>query len=318
MDDYYKHRYYKYKSKYLNIKNRDSSSHGGKKTSKKNNLVTIQNTYSLTTNAYSDHDVIILGKIRKIKNFKKVGKMRVTADLVVGDTDYTVVDNMKKGIYNVYLVDDNLVVVHESHKPELSVEELEQIVFKYSGVGVGVDSGSFGFYDSGALSEIITSNDIPNIFFNENKLDKILKNNFYGVTISDLLEARGETYYPERLVKLTSKAKDKILNKYTDNVGFIAQTITGDGGFDCYINNNDIAILIGGITQEILVIGLEAYEKLMARKIVDIKILNDSEEKKSANILQVEIFYNDDSTKKVNYSREALNELLKSLNKKEI
>jgi len=249
MDNYYEQKYYKYKNKYLRYKNFNKTLDGSTidhTVPKKEKCIKIMSAYSFTVNSLDEHNDIVLGKIEK---FRKISTIKINQDLAVGDFDYEIIKNMKKGMYNIYLADDNLVAVHESRKPELTVEELKRIVFKYSGAGVGVDSGRFGFYDSEPLKYIVIGDKLPYLFFDDNKLKKYLADNFYVVTINDLLEATKDMR-EEDLVK--NIPKKELLDKYTDNVGFIADTGTGDGGFDCYINNNDIAILIGGITQDIL------------------------------------------------------------------
>jgi len=226
MTSKYKHKYLKYKAKYLQFK-------GGKIADEKV-ISFIPSTYHLTLNGLlnADQDKKDI-QLDKTKNILFLCELNVIKCLVIGDTDYSILPNMKTGIYKVYLADDNLVVVHESKSFDLDI--FRSLIFKSSG-GVGVDSGTFGFFDGGIFSEIADKkpikkkfdNDIPYAEFDIKKLEKY---KYLSMTANQYTDDK------------------EIIKKYLGIVGVITSTISGDGGFDCYISDDNVAILIGAITQ---------------------------------------------------------------------
>lgn len=146
----YYDKYIKYKSKYLALKNQQA---GGKSKCSKGAICS------------GEQLMEFMGKMKMAnvpaaiklfpKKFNKIGSFNVKDKVVIGDTDYTVIPGLKPGLYNAYAVDDNLVI---SKKP-LAKSNFKNMVFSISGKSVGVDSGTFGFYDS----KIVNKNNDINI-----------------------------------------------------------------------------------------------------------------------------------------------------------
>jgi hypothetical protein len=51
-----------------------------------------------------------------VKTVQKLGSFEVKTNLVIGDTDYSKIKQLKPGKYNAYKIDDNLVIMHSDVK----------------------------------------------------------------------------------------------------------------------------------------------------------------------------------------------------------
>lgn len=107
----YGHKYIKYKTKY--------------------NCLKKTNNYA----SYSD-----------VKDVKYIGSFTVTGTIIAGET-WTIVLDMLPGLYSAYISNHDLIIVHESNKNVINKEYLKDKIFEVVG-DVGVDYGTFGFYDS--------------------------------------------------------------------------------------------------------------------------------------------------------------------------
>ena len=172
-------------------------------------------------------------QLNKPSVWKNIGSFEVTDQLVVGEGYYSTIGGMKKGKYNAYQVDDNLLIVHDSKK--ISKNDINKITF-YSSNEVMVDGGKFGFFDLGIIKKINSKKNqgnIPFISINDKDWDGIM------VTVNDIYA-------------FTTREKNNIKKKFDGKLcfGVIKGTGTGDGIFSCYHSGDDMAILIGGETEE--------------------------------------------------------------------
>ncbi len=173
-------------------------------------------------------------ELKNIETIKKICSFIVGYDGVgIGDTDYGVID-LRPGLYDAYRIDDNLMIINNDLNIDPKPEDVKKWQWTYTYEGVGVDSGTFGFYDVCTLIKLnkLLNNDddeqLPSFEFTKKDYE------------SDYIIIDGS--YVENL---SNNEKKKI-----GNFGVIADTITGDGGFECYAINNDRAILFGGLTAE--------------------------------------------------------------------
>ncbi len=120
----YEQKYHKYKAKYLALTNPMKGGSG------KIETITIPNP----------------------KKLNKIGSFEVKDKLVIGEFDYEELKNMKKGIYNAYNVNGNLLVCHNSKN--ISTSNINKIKFTNNDNGVGVDGGTFGFFDLSTVNKI--------------------------------------------------------------------------------------------------------------------------------------------------------------------
>lgn len=169
-------------------------------------------------------------KLKNIGTITPIGTFQVKGPIVVGDTDYQEVkvkgNGMKKGLYAAYKVGDNLVISHE--KSNIDLKKLSSYNWSHSGAGVGVDGGTFGFFDKSIVDKI-------------NKLTGRNGNNLPPIEYPS---------YDYFIVNTNLSDINKPLPKSLQNIdyGVISGTGTGDGVFECYTLGNDNAVLIGGYT----------------------------------------------------------------------
>lgn len=161
-----------------------------------------------------------------VSKLDKIGTFDVSKHLIVGDTDYQKVPDMKKGTYHAYFSGDNLIVSHES--VILTKQKLKNMEFKYSGVGIGVDSGTFGFY---------SLNEIKKLDIKGNNLPIIEGYNFKKKAMIVNLENIDKDFIKKGSMKRINGKKA---------IGVTMETGVGDGVFDCFIYKDTIAVLIGG------------------------------------------------------------------------
>ncbi|AYV75251.1 MAG: hypothetical protein Terrestrivirus1_125 [Terrestrivirus sp.] len=148
--------------------------------------------------------------------------------------------NLKKGVYDAYQVDDNLLIV--SDKSEKVNKSVVNWKWKYSGITVGVDTGTFGFFSKTLVEEIneIIPPAIKTKKFKSLPYIDFPKENYFFVNTNML-------YNPRSRVPVEKMLPNDLVGV---NYGVIGSTNVGDGGFDCYVIGRDKAILIGGITAE--------------------------------------------------------------------
>jgi hypothetical protein len=163
-------------------------------------------------------------KLSDIKVIQKIGSFMVDDVVVIGDTDYAEIP-LTNGMYNAYRVDDNLLIA----KQDIEInKQITKWTWKYSGEGVGVDSGQFGFYNKKIIDEI---------------------NRKSGAKINDMPMFNNDKDYA--IIKESNIDKsERVASRTNRKIGVIGTTVTGDGFFDCYIIDHDGAILLGGLTSQ--------------------------------------------------------------------
>lgn len=206
--------------------------------------VNILTTYMLTLGSGMNFNDIKLGDlVENIDKITKLGSFTVKDKVVIGDTDYDTI-NLKPGSYTAYTLVDSLMIIHDDLKIVPKVSDVKNWTWHHSKTGVGVDSGQFGFYDLAAIEFINkksksdnygSSNNLPYIDC-KNKNQCVDASIVDGSCISDFLDKK--------------KIDDEV--KALKPFGVISSTITGDGGFECFVIDNMRAILLGGRANEAL------------------------------------------------------------------
>ena len=201
-------------------------------------------TYMLTRGMFSSFDDVklsdLVGSIGKIT---KIGSFEVKDKVVIGDTDYNPID-LAPGTYKAYFLADSLMIIHDKLKIVPKASDVKDWKWTHSGSGVGVDGGVYGFYDLHAIDFINKKmndknyNNLP--FIN---CDKMFKGDKVDAFIVD-----------GSCVEELGSKKKKIDKEITDlkPFGVIATTVTGDGGFECFVIDNMRAILFGGEANNVL------------------------------------------------------------------
>jgi len=153
-----------------------------------------------------------------IRTVKHIGKMNFNK-VLIGDILWNPL-NLRSGNYDVYLVDNSPMIVHES-VGKINRKKLQEHKFNDYNYGVGVDRGIFGFWDSKFIGELgLKKNVLPEINWKRNGLIK--KNQFF-LTPNDIVGA--------------SPSNEKI--------AFMSSTGVGDGFFACMVSGREMAILCG-------------------------------------------------------------------------
>ncbi|AYV75199.1 MAG: hypothetical protein Terrestrivirus1_73 [Terrestrivirus sp.] len=184
-------------------------------------------------------------KFNDIKEFKKIGKIDIGDKLAYGEIDYSSID-VKKGSYDIYKINDNLILSLSSNT--LTKDLLKDIQFTNTSEGVGVDGGTFGFFDEKSLDLIDSKGNVPifeeKIYLEEIKTPKdIIEKKWYDLTynIGFLVKYK----YIEDLKKIQNNIDE---NKI---IGVMMNTGTGDGFFPLYENKEkNIYMLMGGFTYD--------------------------------------------------------------------
>lgn len=181
----------------------------------------INTAYQLTLGAFTTHEPM---NLKSADSIETIGRFNVECRVVIGDTDYAEL-NLRNGSYTAYRVNGcHLMIIND----DLNITPDKSIVdwkWTHSGEGVGVDTGRFGFYDQTAVSKINEEMGEPH------------SNNLPSVSgCADEMIVRGKS-----IDNIPKKLADEL-----DAFGVIAGTVTGDGGFECYVIGDDRAILIGG------------------------------------------------------------------------
>lgn len=184
-------------------------------------------------------------KFNDIKEFKKIGTINIDDELAYGEVDYSSI-NVKKGLYNIYKINDCLVLSLSSNT--LTKDLLKTVEFTDTSDGVGVDGGTFGFFDKKSLDLIDAKGNVPifeaKIYLEEIKTPKnIIEKKWYDLT-----------YDVGFLVKYKYiEDFKKIQNNIDENkiIGVMMNTGTGDGYFPLYENKEkNIYMLMGGFTYD--------------------------------------------------------------------
>jgi len=188
-------------------------------------------------------------KFNDIKEFKKIGTIDINDKLAYGEVDYSSID-AKKGSYDIYRVNDSLVLSLSSNA--LTKDLLKGIEFIDTSDGVGVDGGTFGFFDEKSLDLIDSKGNVPifepKIYLEEIKTPKnIIEKKWYDLTydVGFLVKFK----YIEDFKKSQNNNKTNIdENKI---IGVMMNTGTGDGYFPLYENKEkNIYMLMGGFTYD--------------------------------------------------------------------
>lgn len=158
-------------------------------------------------------------------HIKKIGEFMINDRAIIGDCYWRKI-NLINGIYKAYMVNDNLMIIHKDLEEP---ENIESWTWTNSGTGVDVESGIFEFFDLVTIKKLSKkSNQMPRFDFFTNSMTNIES----GILVDN-----------------------RYLEKSNENInysvfGVVASTGIGDGGFQCFVINNNKAILIGGLTGE--------------------------------------------------------------------
>lgn len=185
-------------------------------------------TYMLTMGSSKQFPGIKLTDVyTKPIKINKIGSFEVGSKVVIGDTDYEVL-KLKPGKYTAYELADSLMIINDELgiMPDQNEKLINDWTWKHSGKGVGVDTGSFGFYDLDTIHKIKGGN----IRENDNDLPILC----VGAGMVD----------GSAIDEIDSKRNPSLKN--LKPFGVKADTIIGDGGFECYVIGDDRAILLGG------------------------------------------------------------------------
>lgn len=188
-------------------------------------------------------------KLSGIKKLKEIGKLPITSKIVTGEFYFSSpLSNFTKGIYNVYKVNDNLVI----SKKKLNKIYLNDTIWKeVRKSAVSVDGGTFGFWDLNIVKKIAD--------INQSKYKTKSKISFMQKSLPTISNKTWKKYGYDKtfFVKINDlENADQLIELGFDKnqiIGVISPTDTGDGEFGCYINQDkDSLLLIGGLTQNTL------------------------------------------------------------------
>lgn len=156
----YHHKYIKYKSKYRLLRqivplNRmpDGSQLGG--------CTADKTQYA----SYTDVADILI----------HIGKFNINNKIIAGES-WNLELELPKGMYDAYKSNFDLIIVHESNTNKITKEYLSNKIFRIVG-DVGVDTGTFGFYDTliPKKNNLIGGPDIPFFDIGLDTTDQIVK-----------------------------------------------------------------------------------------------------------------------------------------------
>jgi hypothetical protein len=211
---------------------------GGNNTNKESSDKMIKGlltTFMLTT-AYTKASPVKLSDLVKDIKIKKIGSFNVKSKVVIGDTDYEILD-LKSGKYTAYALADSLMIIHDDLNIKPDAKNVGEWVWNDSEKGVGVDTGMFGFFDLDVIKKI--NGDNTKNYNNLPIFEEPSDNEF------DAFLVDGSN------IEESDKKENPSLNDL-EPFGVISSTGTGDGGFKCFVINNDRAILIGGEADQAL------------------------------------------------------------------
>ena len=197
------------------------------------------------------NDMIVEFKF-KPTSVKKIGKIQIKSKIVVGEFSYSPNNGFPKfgkGNYYVYSLDDNLVI----SKLNLTKSDIVKTVFKYTDASVGVDVGTFGFWDKIYIDELIK---VEQELYSGSKSGKRKsKSIFKSIPYNHSPELAINQDVVFVTIKDFQNAKEYIDYGFDEDqvVGVIGNTGTGDGYFHCYSDSkNTMLLLLGGNTSMIL------------------------------------------------------------------
>jgi len=196
-----------------------------------------------------------------VRTIKKIGQMKIESNIVAGEFFYSPPNGFtqyKKGTYFVYKIDDNLVL----SKSNLTKKNILDTTWSYTGTSVGVDGGTFGFWD---LKYVKALNNFDR---KKTKINSMRQIPYLDSYIKDTT-----------FVKIGGLENYKKYCEYGFDekkiIGVLSPTGTGDGIFDCFEDRKkSILLLLGGMTamglyenlEENIPGHLEAVEKYNLRK----------------------------------------------------
>jgi hypothetical protein len=149
----------------------------------------------------------------KNQPLKKIGEFKLDNELIVGESDYDIIHDMKKGAYTAYAYGDDLIIAHGTKK--LTKNDIPKLKWKYAGATVGVDGGTFGFFDSSVGSQ---DGAIP------------------------IMDMDADAYH-DGIILNTTDFRNGGCDE--EDVGVMKFTGSGDGLFYSFKNGNTMALLKG-------------------------------------------------------------------------
>ena len=167
-----------------------------------------------------------------------IGEFSVTDKIIAGES-WNLELNMPKGVYKAYKSYHDLIIVHTSNKNKINKKYLHNKIFNVIG-DVGVDGGTFGFYDSGEIYKLTPKKNntiggptMPFFMIPDGKNDSL-------VTIDALMD------FSNHKKENHKKENHKKGNNRKTIFGVQSYTGTGDGFFKCLINKKEgMALLLG-------------------------------------------------------------------------
>jgi len=167
-----------------------------------------------------------------VKSVKSIGSFEVYKQVLVGDIEWLPL-NLRPGIYNVYMVDESPMIVHESI-PKITKQSLANYAFTEYSYNVTSDSGMFGFFDS---EYVLLDNNM-----NGGKGDTLPQIKWSTVPKSDYF------FLEPQFLKDKMSALPK-----NEKIGFVSLTGLDVGVFPCLIHKKEIALLCGyNLSQKLL------------------------------------------------------------------
>lgn len=186
-------------------------------------------------------------QLPSIRSFKKIGTLKITSKVVVGDFDYGPKDGFSKfgkGTYHAYTVDDNLVL----SKKIINKTQASKIIWKYTNYSVPVDTGTFGFWDLKIVRGLAAAN-IVQAKESSKGTKRPIRKKFLNYLLTKI-----PSFYinKDTLVKIKNLDDAEFFEEYGFDgntvIGFAGTTGTGDGIFGCYSYGDTALLLQGGNT----------------------------------------------------------------------
>lgn len=155
---------------------------------------------------------------------------------------------------------DSLMIVHESEKVKLTKALFERLRWKTWSSYVGVDGGTFSFYDSAIIRKINGITDAKITAKKSSSIEKVDKPCKIRIPRKHYIESRLPIikYQNKQAFMITTKMLADVspneMPKELHNLKFGAcsSTGTGDGAFNVYVHGKTMALLVGGLYDEIL------------------------------------------------------------------
>lgn len=191
----------------------------------------VLSTYEIFNNYNIQKPNLILNNIQI---FKKIGNFQVRNKIIIGDRDFTEL-NLKKGEYTAYQINNNLAIIRNSKN--LSKSEISSWIWSYSGKGVNISKGTFGFFDSYIIDKI-----------NNYYIKKIKKRGYSKQIINWIKNNLPEINNPNKkyIIVNTNMIKNilKLNSEFLDiDYGVIYTNNNLSGLADCYIIGHNKALL---------------------------------------------------------------------------